>query len=108
MTDKPEGDRPDAGPAFQSDAFQADAFQVKGERFFGALSLTFAGILYTALVAVAGVVVATIPARGWAKVWVVGAYVALCVALFSWGVTRGRGPVITWSRRLLRLPSNRG
>jgi VIT1/CCC1 family predicted Fe2+/Mn2+ transporter len=110
MPDEPEGDRPDTEPAFQPGAFQSDAFQVERERFYGAQSPTFAGILYTALITVVGVVVAMLPVHGGARVLAVTAYVAFAVLLFVLGVAinKVRSAVIAFSRSLLYVPPSRG
>lgn len=108
--DETGADRPDTESAFQEGVFQKDAFQVDSERFYGASSLTFAGIVYTALITVLGVVFATVAVRGdfwWLFGWLLG-YVLLCAALFWVGVTKARGSVISWARKRLHLPPNRG
>jgi hypothetical protein len=100
------GDGRDVRRGF-SDAF-SDSFQKEDVKYYGALSLTFAGIVYTALIAVVGVVAAMIPVHGWTKLALAAGYMVASATLFLWGLTRGRSRVIAWSRATLELPEDRG
>lgn len=105
-----DDDRPDAEPAFDSNAVQQDAFQTEQVSFYGGLSLAIAGIVYTAVVTVAGVVVALLPLHGWCKVGAVAVYVVGSLGLLWYGLRRGRfrNWLIGRFRKFLDLPEDRG
>lgn len=103
-------DRPDSRPAFDPKVFQEDAFQTEDVSYYGGLSLAVAGIVYTALVTVAGVVVALIPVHGWVRGALVAAYVAIAVGVLWAALRRGkfRNALIRRFRKVLDLPEGRG
>jgi hypothetical protein len=99
---------PGSSVGLSTERLPAERLQAEDERFYGALSLTFAGILYAALVTVAGVVVASLPTHGWAKLWWLLSYAIVSVLALIWLLGWGRGWVIPRIRRILRVPDDRG